>query len=81
MNSHRFLLFLGGVAKGSFVCGAIGTTIMVHKIIGHIENEELQLAHRLRGMEERMYASRQDIFLLDQKLDDLRKIVKEGITN
>ena len=70
--------FLGGVAKGGFVGGAIGTTISVFVIVHQIETDKLQLAHRLRGMEERMDVSRQKTTILVQELDELRKVVQEG---
>jgi hypothetical protein len=83
-SSHRFLLaksFLGGVAKGGFVGGAIGTTISVFMIIHRIENDKLQLAHRLRRMDERAYEYRQDNRLLAKELVELRKVVDEGRKN
>jgi hypothetical protein len=83
-NSERFFLtkvFLGGVAKGGFVGGAIGTTITVFAIINHINNQELHLAHRLQAMDERAYAGRQDTALLAKELGELRKVVDEGTKN
>jgi hypothetical protein len=83
-NSHRFLgakAFLGGVAKGGFVGGAIGTTITVFAIINHINNEELHLAYRLQGIDERAHAARQDTALLAKELGELRKVVDEGRKN
>lgn len=84
MNSERIFLakaFLGGVAKGGFVGGAIGTTVTVFAIINHINNEELHLAHRLQGIDERAHAARQDTTLLAKELGELRKVVYEGKKN